>query len=109
MPGDSILGINLNDNAIFSQMVTKNTAYDHDGEIISIEIPNGRFLKVTKNQNIYTYNRKWITAKDLNLKDKIQEGDDGIVSIRSELYRGVVFEIECSHIDTYFAEHIINR
>jgi intein/homing endonuclease len=49
---------------------------EYSGELILLELENGKILEVTPNHEIYTLNRGWVPAGELTLQDELQAYED---------------------------------
>lgn len=69
--GDSVVtfdGVRFNKNLV--EQLHKRY---YSGELICIELENGKFIKCTPNHKIYTKNRGWVEAININERDELME------------------------------------
>lgn len=67
--GDIVLGDN---KEICEQKTEQLFVREYQGEMIKIELEDGKTLSLTPNHQVYTYNREWVEAKDLTVEDDLK-------------------------------------
>lgn len=67
---DIVLGDNYSD--VRSQKVEQLFERDYDGELIELELEDGKVLSLTPEHEVYTTNRGWVYAKDLTETDDVK-------------------------------------
>ena len=66
--GDEIFGYNLNTQTKTKQIVKELYNREYNGDLIIIK-SGKNILKLTPEHDVYTKNRKWVNASDLNKND----------------------------------------
>lgn len=68
-PGDEVLSMNINNNELQFKPVIKLYKHKYSGNLISIKLDNNIILYCTPNHKIYTKNRGYVRADQLNKDD----------------------------------------
>jgi len=69
--GDLVIGYNTKNEKLHVQEVEEIYSHEYEGELICIELENGRMLELTPDHEVYVNNKNFIPAKDLKENDKI--------------------------------------
>ncbi len=69
--GDIVKSYNHNTKCEEWKKVTQKFEREYNGEIIIIELENGKIIKCTPNHKIYTINRGYIRADELKETDEL--------------------------------------
>lgn len=67
--GDSVLSLDTNTGDLQYKPVVRLFTRDYSGELISIETASGHSISCTPNHKIYTMNRGYVRADELNKDD----------------------------------------
>jgi intein/homing endonuclease len=78
----------------------------YSGDIYVIYLPNGKELKVTCGQNIYTENRGWVTVSNLSKNDILLYGKDNIIDIKREKYNGYAYLVTMLYEDGFYVNGV---
>lgn len=70
--GDYVIGYNISNNNIQIQEVLETHKREYVGDMIYIELENGRTLRCTPEHNVYTEQDGWVLAKNLCTYHKIK-------------------------------------
>ena len=70
--GDVVYTKNENSNLREPNKVEQLFCREYDGNIIVIETDNG-VMKLTPNHKVFTINRGWVRADDLNISDELED------------------------------------
>jgi len=71
-PNDAVVGFDIQNNIPQIQTVQEIYCRDYDGELVTIETETTS-LSVTPEHPIWTQNRGWVLAKNLNENDILQD------------------------------------
>jgi hypothetical protein len=69
--GDTVINVDLKKNKVITNEVSQLHCRDYKGELIQLEMEDGKILKMTPNHKVYTLNRGWIRADNLNENDDL--------------------------------------
>ena len=78
-------------------IVSNKFIYNIEEEIIELQFDNGKIITCTKDHEIYTHNRSWVKACEINNLDFIVDLDYSIVKILNKRfynYKGLVYDLE---------------
>lgn len=77
--GDTIVTFSDNEHKgrYLDNKVAEVYERDYEGILVSIEMENGRILKLTPDHKVMTKNRGWVLAKDLEEPDELIGYDEG--------------------------------
>jgi hypothetical protein len=70
---DLVIGFDTKSDSPKMQEIEEVYSRQYTGELICIELDNGRILKLTPEHEIFTKNRGWIMSKELSETDEIVE------------------------------------
>lgn len=70
---DLVIGFDTQSDSPKVQEIEEVYSRQYTGELVCIELDNGRTLKLTPEHEIFTKNRGWIMSKDLSETDEIVE------------------------------------
>jgi intein/homing endonuclease len=70
---DLVIGFDTQLNTVRVQEIEEVYSRQYTGELVCIELDNGRVLKLTPEHEIFTKNRGWIMSKELSEADEIVE------------------------------------
>ena len=70
---DLVVGFDTQFNTPKIQEIEEVYSRQYTGELICIELDNGRVLKLTPEHEVFTKNRGWIMSKELSVTDEIVE------------------------------------
>lgn len=71
--GDLVYSFDENTGNIELNSVSQKFERDYNGELIELELENGVLLKLTPNHKVYTLERGWIEANNLQCSDTLLE------------------------------------
>lgn len=74
--GDKVNSFSLDRNSIESRPISQIFEREYEGELITIELDNGQSLNITPNHKVYTTNRGWIAAGELNEDDNLLDYEE---------------------------------
>lgn len=69
--GDVVYSADPLTGQTIEETVTQVFERDYEGDLIEIELENGRILRLTPNHEVYTANRGWVEAGDLTEEDNL--------------------------------------
>lgn len=70
---DLVIGFDTKSDSPKMQEIEEVYSRQYTGELVCIELDNGRVLKLTPEHEIFTKNRGWIMSKELSESDEIVE------------------------------------
>lgn len=104
--GDEIISFNFQNNSKEIHPVNQLFERDYSGELVSIELENGKIIKMTPNHRVFVINKGWVEAKDLKETDKLYNSRK-IRKIVKENFKGKVYNLGESINHNYFVEGIL--
>ena len=69
--GDTVINVDLKKNKVVTNEVSQLHCRDYEGELIQLEMEDGRKVEMTPNHKVYTLNRGWVRSDNLNESDDL--------------------------------------